>query len=145
MKHIRLFNESISIDISNFIEDIKDMSLDLSDEGYVFDLQVDPVRDTCVNAYLRKRKVNIDDKGIGFTGNSKYTTFTMTKDVSKFFLRLRSYVDSNPNIEMSISSNHGNIYVYPDSRGIRSSGHKLGPNYPSLTMMNIIFKFKYQK
>ena len=119
MKHLKTFE---SLYENPLVIELKDMALELTDMGY--------------NVQIFKDKQEIDDNiRVIITHGDK---FTMKNDVKEFLFRVIGYMKDN-GYKYDTHSNYGRLYFTEDGRVILSSG-EARENYPSFTMINILFK-----
>jgi hypothetical protein len=119
MKHLKTFESLYELPV---ILDLKDMSLDLTDSGWNIEIFKDETQ-TSDNV-----RVTITNKG----------NFTMTNELKDFLFRMIGYMKDN-GYEFTTHSNFGRLHFIDDGRVIISSG-EARPNYPTFTMIDILFK-----
>lgn len=124
MKHLKTF-ESL-YEVPQIVE-LKEMALELTDMGYNVQISKDNPKQTSsgVDFDVRVIITHRDD-------------FTMKSDVKDFLFRAIGYMEEN-GYHFDIHSNNGKLYFVTDGRIILSSS-EARPNYPSFTMINILFK-----
>jgi hypothetical protein len=129
MKHLKKFESLYELPV---ILDLKDMSLDLTDSGWNIEIFKDETQ-TSDNV-----RVRITNNFIRFKGSTRKGNFTMTNELKDFLFRMIGYMKDN-GYEFTTHSNFGRLHFIDDGRVIISSG-EARPNYPTFTMIDILFK-----
>lgn len=119
MKHLKTF-ESL-YEVPQIVE-LKEMALDLTDMGY--NVQI-----------FKDQQISQNNIRVIITYRDN---FKMKQDVKDFLFRSINYMEEN-GYHFDTHSNNGKLYFVTDGRIILSSG-EARPNYPSFTMINILFK-----
>lgn len=106
------------------VNDLKEMSLELTDMGFY----VEVFKEGTISSSKGDIRVII----------TKNKNFNMDIDLRDFLFRSINYMEEK-GYHFDINSNHGRLYFVTDGRIILSSG-EVRENYPSFTMVNILFK-----
>jgi hypothetical protein len=136
MKHLKTFESLYELPV---ILELKDMALELTDMFFNVQIFKDNPKQKNYNGII---DVEYDvsviityDKGLGIFG---YGNFTMIDDLKSFLFRAIGYMKDN-GYQFETHSNMGSLHFTDDGRVIISSGEARA-NYPSFTMINILFK-----
>lgn len=119
MKYLKTFESLYELPV---VLELKDMALELTDMGWNIQIFKDQ----------QERGDNVR-MIITYKGN-----FTMKDELKDFIFRALGYMEEN-GYEFETHSNYGRLHFVTDGRIIISSG-EARPNYPSFTMINILFK-----
>ena len=105
----------------DILADLEDMSEDLRDEKFIVNIS----KVTHLNEFILR------------ITSEWSNSFTMRKSLKDFLLRINKYAES-VGLSVIYTSNHNNIYVYPDDdRGVRSNGNKMTDKWPTLSYISI--------
>ncbi len=122
MKYLKTFESLYELPV---ILELKDMALELTDMGWHIEIFKD-------QQYPHNQNENVRVIITNTKGN-----FTMIDELKDFLFRIIGYMKDD-GYEFETHSNFGRLYL-TDDIVIISSG-RARPNYPSFTLINILFK-----